>query len=323
MSIPASVSIPTSPSISVVIPAYNCGPKVQKTLDSVLAQTLAPLEILVIDDGSQDETAGWIEDHYRGQKMVRVIRQTNQGVAAARNRGLLEAGGAYVAFLDHDDVWLPTKLQRQLEVALEHPEAAVIYSLWRDVDEDGTPFSESYWNTYFRRWTAQTGQVYQWICAMPCPIVSMSVPLLRTQAVREIGGFAPETVPCDDWDLWLRLSRKNRFEMVPEELVHYVHHSRQQSSDLSALYAGMRRTLKRQWPFVLRHPNRWWFVWSFSRFLATAPLYSQAKAELFARRPWNVARLVFRVAVRAPLSLFSPQWIVLGRRLLTRNFSVY
>ncbi|PQV62865.1 Glycosyltransferase involved in cell wall bisynthesis [Abditibacterium utsteinense] len=312
-----------STSISVVVPVYNRGARIQKTLDSVLQQTLAPVEILVIDDGSSDESAAWIENHYRGEKTLRVIRQENQGVAAARNRGLQEARGQYIAFLDHDDVWRPDKLKRQLEVALRHPDAAVIYSLWRDVDGNAMPLPDEYWNTHFHNWTPRTGSVYDWVCGMPCPIVSMSVPLLKTQTLRDIGGFEPATVPCDDWDLWLRLSRENRFEMVPEKLVDYVHHGEQQSSDLVSIHAGMRRTLARQWPFVLRYPKRWWFVWSFYQFLTTAPLYAQAKETLFARRRHRVARLILRVALRSPLSLFSPQWLYLIRRLITRNFENY
>ncbi len=313
------------PLISVVIPTFNRGSAIQSTLDSVLQQNLPAdeIEILVVNDGSTDDTAKFLQSRYTAHAQIQLFDLKNGGVANARNFGLEKARGEFIAFLDHDDLWLPAKLQRQLETARQHPEAAVIYSLWRDVDEAGIPLPDEHWNTHFRHWTARTGHVYDWVCSMPCPIVSMSVPLLKTQVLREIGGFEATTVPCDDWDLWLRLARHHTFQVVPEILVHYVHHGQQQSSNLAAIHAGMRRTLARQWPFVLRHPQRWWFVWSFHRFLATASVYDRAKAALFGRRQKEVAVLIFRVALSSPLSLFSPQWLYLIRRWITRNFESY
>ncbi len=311
--------------ISVVIPTYNRGEAILKTIESALHQDLPSdqFEIIIIDDGSTDNTWQILQSAYQNQACVRLFSISNGGVAQARNRGLSEAQGEFIAYLDHDDLWLPAKLRRQLEVARQFPDAAVIYSLWRDVDEAGVPLPAEYWNTNFRHWTPRTGRVYDWVCSMPCPIVSMSVPLLNAYILRKIGGFEPATVPCDDWDLWLRLSRQHDFQMVPEELVHYVHHGQQQSSDLASIHGGMRRTLARQWPFVLRRPNRWWFVWSFYRFLATSSLYDEAKTHLFARRSQDVSLVMLRVAFTSPLSLFSPQWLYLLRRLITRNFRAY
>src|SRR3954469_10276808 len=99
------------PEVSVVIPAYNAAQTVGTAVDSVLAQTFADLELIVVDDGSRDDTAAVVRarDAPRGK----LVRSSNQGVAAARNRGLALASGAFVAFLDADDAWQPTKLERQ------------------------------------------------------------------------------------------------------------------------------------------------------------------------------------------------------------------
>src|SRR5262245_56795787 len=103
----------TPPTVSVVIPSYNCGHLVTEAVDSALGQTTPPTEIIVIDDGSKDDTGERLSG-YEGR--VRYFRQENQGVAAARNSGVQEAVSEFVAFLDADDVWHPRKLELQLEV---------------------------------------------------------------------------------------------------------------------------------------------------------------------------------------------------------------
>src|SRR5690606_27199889 len=100
-------AVTTLPLISVIIPAYNAEATIVEAVESVLAQTYRPLEVLIIDDGSSDATAALIENKYES---VRVIRQSNAGPSAARNHGIREAKGAWVAFLDADDRWLPEKL---------------------------------------------------------------------------------------------------------------------------------------------------------------------------------------------------------------------
>jgi glycosyltransferase involved in cell wall biosynthesis len=107
----AGTSRPGSPTISVVIPTFNRGPWLAETVASVLAQTLPPLEVLIVDDGSTDDTPG-VCAHF--PRPVRYIRQENAGVAAARNRGSAEARGEWLAFLDSDDLWTPDKLEVQL-----------------------------------------------------------------------------------------------------------------------------------------------------------------------------------------------------------------
>ncbi|MGA2253404.1 MAG: glycosyltransferase family 2 protein [Thermoguttaceae bacterium] len=112
-----------NPSVTVVIPCFNAAPFLRATLESTLNQSHAPFEVLVIDDGSTDESAAIAESY---GPPVRVISQTNQGESVARNRGIEEAKGNWIAFLDSDDIWLPEKLERQLAVA--EPDVACIHS---------------------------------------------------------------------------------------------------------------------------------------------------------------------------------------------------
>lgn len=111
------------PLVSVIIPTYNCGSYVAETIDSVLWQTHPRREVIIVDDGSTDDTPRVVE---RYGSAVTYIRQANAGVGAARNAGLGAASGDYVAFLDSDDVWLPEKLEIQLAVAARHPDSGLV-----------------------------------------------------------------------------------------------------------------------------------------------------------------------------------------------------
>jgi glycosyltransferase involved in cell wall biosynthesis len=120
--------------VSVVIPSYNRAYCVATTIDSALSQTHANLEILLVDDGSTDDTRALIEQRYRGEPRVRYIHQANAGVSAARNHGLRLARGAFIALLDSDDIWLPWKLEVQLRCLEALPTAGMI---WTDMDAIG------------------------------------------------------------------------------------------------------------------------------------------------------------------------------------------
>src|SRR5262245_50974266 len=115
------------PEVSVVIPTFNAARFLCQAIDSVLSQTTRDYELLVVDDGSTDTTAT-IMQRYSGS--LRYIRQSNGGVAAARNRGILESVGRYVAFLDADDTWHPKKLERQFAALAEHPQARACYTAY-------------------------------------------------------------------------------------------------------------------------------------------------------------------------------------------------
>ncbi|MDF2765542.1 MAG: glycosyltransferase family 2 protein, partial [Rhodospirillales bacterium] len=126
----------SGPLVSVVIPAFNAERFLARTLDSVSRQTYSALEIIVVDDGSLDGTAGIVRQQAALDPRVRLIRQENAGVAAARNRGIAESDGCFVAPLDADDLWHPQKIELQLRRFEERPSAGLVYCWSIGIDEE-------------------------------------------------------------------------------------------------------------------------------------------------------------------------------------------
>ena len=303
--------------ISVVIPIYNRGEKIAATLDSVFAQTLAPLEIILVDDGSTDGTADWIEAHYAGR--IRLIRQANGGVARARNRGLEASNGEWIAFLDHDDEWAPEKLDKQLALAQINPETGVVYCAWSCLDANGKVTENGTERLRAGAVTWPQGQVFSALLRHDF-IISMSVPLIKTNLLRKIGGFDPQTVPADDWDVWLRLARHCEFAFVPEVLVFYRFHDAQQSADQLQILKGKQRVFAKHRKYLFSHPKALWFYASAAYFFKTTdPFYHQAR-EALAQFDWKATRrVIFRALRRYPLLWLTPQWLYLFKRLVRRD----
>ena len=174
--------------VSVIIPAYNAAAYVTRAIESALAQTYPPLEILVIDDGSSDRTAEIVE---RLPAPVRLIRKANGGPATARNLGALQARGNWLALLDADDLWFPDKLRTQLAYGTD-PDVAIIHCL-PDHRNVAVPPQLTFEHLWDRNW-----------------IINSSV-LLRRAAFNALGGFneARELISVEDYNLWIRAAASN------------------------------------------------------------------------------------------------------------------
>jgi glycosyltransferase involved in cell wall biosynthesis len=193
----------TPPTISVIMPAYQAEAFIARSVRSAQTQTLRPLEILVVDDGSTDCTA---QAATACGDWVRVIRQTNGGPAAARNTGAREARGEWLAFLDADDGWLPNKLERQVA---QIDESITLLYAYCTVDENSplTPDDPTFDDLWIRN-TIPTSSV-----------------LLRRRDFMAVGGFDEDRsiMAVEDYNLWLRLlHRQCKFRVVRERLVEYT-----------------------------------------------------------------------------------------------------
>ena len=191
--------------VSVIIPAYNAASFIARALESVLAQTYRPLEIVVVDDGSTDETAAIV----RGiEGPIRLIMQANAGVAAARNRGITESRGKFVAMLDADDEWLPTRLERTLEPMLRDSSVGMCYAQARRLFADGTSQIEH--AEAARRWSPHGVQAP--------PRCHTSSATLRRTTLDQAGHFDASMKVCEDIDLFVRLAELGRTVEIAEPL---------------------------------------------------------------------------------------------------------
>lgn len=237
------------PLISVVIPVYNNETTIQQTIESVLGQSFSALELLVINDGSQDSTLEVISGI--SDARLKVFSYPNAGLAATRNRGISHAGGEYISFIDADDLWTPDKLEAQFKALQANPQAAVAYS-WTDwIDESGQ----------FLRPGGHinvSGNVYVKLLVRDF-VESGSNPLIRAEALAEVGGFDESLPAVEDWDMWLRLATRYEFVCVPSPQILYRVSSNSMSSNVWKMEAGSLRVIERafaQAPESLQHLKR-------------------------------------------------------------------
>jgi glycosyltransferase involved in cell wall biosynthesis len=189
--------------ISVIIPAYNAEHFLPRCLKSVFAQTLKPVEVIVVDDGSSDQTAT-----IAASLGATVFIQTNSGVAAARNYGIQNASGDWIALLDADDLWAPEKLERQ--AACIRPETILVYTGVRIFDDHGIHSEQ----------LAVDPTAARKMLRLCNPILTSSA-ILKREAFVKIGGFRKGLDTCEDWELWFRMQSQGQFEAVPDPLTDY------------------------------------------------------------------------------------------------------
>lgn len=217
-----------SPSISVIIPCFNCEKYVLASVRSVYAQNWPNIEVIVVDDGSTDDSAGLVRAHFPG---VRLIQQPNQGVAAARNNGLANATGEWIAFLDADDIWLHNKLTLQWALLQASPAVRMCYAAWHVWQSDAPEPTEELLGQLRSNASSSGGGSPQigasgWIypeLLLDC-VVWTSTVLAHRSVFNEVGDFDTSLRIGEDYDLWLRASRVTKILRVPDKLALYRIH---------------------------------------------------------------------------------------------------
>jgi glycosyltransferase involved in cell wall biosynthesis len=200
----------TNPEFSVVVPAYNATRTIAATIASVLGQTAADLELIVVDDGSTDATPELVEQTAAGDQRLRLIRQENQGTAGARNTGLEAARGRFVSLLDNDDAWLPQYLEVIRQAFAASPAAGIAFSdAWIFDEGSGLVHHrtslEYFPPGYLPSQMAPIDADRFLALLLEVNFITASTATLRKEAIDRVGGFDPSIRGVDDYDLWLRV----------------------------------------------------------------------------------------------------------------------
>jgi glycosyltransferase involved in cell wall biosynthesis len=291
------------PRVSVVMATYNMGRFLGEAIDSVIGQDYRPLELIVIDDGSTDNT-GAVLERYAGRSDVRIVRQPNGGQTVAKNRGLEEATGDYVGFCDADDVWLPGKISRQLPLFDAGGRVGVVYGECELIDGTGRPVAYRPMKRYEGRITRQL---------VIDNFVTFSTALVTRRAIDAVGGFNRKLRMAIDYDLWLRISTEFEFRFLPEPLAKYRVWEGQMSHDLEGRLtnafllmedffnefpkAVSRTDQRRAWAYSLVSRARW-RSWRGEHSLAWKDL-------LAALRQWPVDLRAWKSAARLTVNMMA------------------
>lgn len=281
---PPTTDVPT---ISAVVPAYNAADTITRTVQSILDQTLPVCEVIVVDDGSTDQTAAIVE---RLGPPVRCITQENAGPNAARNHGVREATGDWIAFLDADDSWLPNKLERMAPLLKDDPQTGVVHCYTVD---------ERSWHKYDGELTFDMLWDHNY--------VGTSTAIVRKAAWESVGGFDEDRqlIGAEDYNMWLRLAARGwKFRLCPEELVEYTPAAGSLSSQVRRVLDGELLNARRIAEFANLPPAR---LQQRER-----ELYAEYGVAMFHARDMRGARQFLGQALR-----FRPSVDVLARWLAT------
>ncbi|MGH9423586.1 MAG: glycosyltransferase family 2 protein [Thermoanaerobaculia bacterium] len=222
--------------VSVIIPNYNYGRFLREAIDSALAQTYPPLEVIVVDDGSTDETPQVLAAY--GDR-IRAIRQDNQGVGAARNTGIAAARGEYVAFLDSDDIWRPRKLEYEMARFAADPDLGLVHCGAESFDNRGKTIAVSL--------AGLEGWVANDLLSLDREVITTpgSGIVVPKRIAEEAGGFDVRLQPSEDWDFCYRITVRYRVGFVPEILVRYRLHGGGIHLNIPRMEKGMLMALEK------------------------------------------------------------------------------
>lgn len=213
-----------SPLVSVIIPTYNRATTLEDAIESALNQTFRNFELLIVDDGSTDHTTQLVEKYHSTAKY---LLQTNKGVAAARNTGIQNSQGKLICFLDSDDRWAKNKLELQVELMTSNPRIKICYT-----DETwirgGVRVNQKKYHQKYSGWIYQR--------CLPLCIISCSSAMIHRDVFDRVGLFDESMIVCEDYDLWLRISRRFPISLIPIPLIIKYGGHRDQ---LSLRYLGM------------------------------------------------------------------------------------
>ncbi len=287
-----------SPIVSVVIPAYNAASTIRETMASILNQSFVDFELIVIDDGSTDDTAKVIQE-FRDGRIV-YVHQRNQERSVARNNGISRAKGKYIAFIDADDLWLPSKLEQQLALLEAQQDLGLVYCDVFHFDDltgkDRLLFSD------IRR--LYRGKIELHLLLKNCFVQSPTA-VVPKRLFDRAGLFDPNLVPVEDWDMWLRIAALYPIDYVDEPLARYRVHKdvTSWSNPTPRLYQSTCRLLDKA---EIMYANRSWKVRRMVRLMRAVTHYGYG-VKLMQNGASGEAKMCFISAIRA-YRLYAPSY---------------
>lgn len=285
----AKGAIYTMPTVDIITPAYNAARFLPVAIDSVIAQTFQDWRILLIDDGSTDDTEAVVAPYLDrlGPKLL-YIKQPNAGLPAARNAAIRASTAEFLALLDADDIWLPSRLEESLKSFQSDPEIGMSYGFVSRVDQNGTVI-DTFTNAqkHGQGWIAP--YIYMRMVDLPCPTI-----MFRRQCIDQVGFFDETLRATEDRDLWLRLALKYKVALAPHLIAHY-------RVSAASMTTDPYRMLSAQLRFIEKHygsPGCGWMA----RRVALARIYKQLAEALEARRQrWGALKSAMRALLLNPL----------------------
>ena len=279
------------PKVDIIIPAYNAARYLPIAIDSVMAQTFEDWRIILVDDGSTDDTADVVAPYVDrlGQKL-KYIKQVNRGLPAARNVAMANSSAEFLALLDADDVWLPCRLSESLKCFEGRPQVGIAYGFNARVDVEGRVI-----DTFNRRQKHGEGRIAPYIYMrkvyLNCPTVTF-----RRKCVDEVGPFDENLRATEDRDLWFRIALRYEVAFVPKVIAHYRVSPNSMSTDSG-------RMLEAQLQFIEKHygsPG----CGMRARRVALSHIYRQ-RAEAFGirREMWGAVKSSLRALALCPLDI--------------------
>lgn len=236
--------------ISIVLPLYNGARYICETLASLEAQTVSDAELIVVNDGSTDESPAMIEQYCSQSRSpvlqrLTLLNRPNRGVASARNCGIDSAAGTWIALLDQDDLWHEEKLARLLAAVNKQPDLSWHYSAFKRFYDDGREVCKR--NGSADRITTLSGLVDGSLFIPP------SAGFIRKDVCYAVGGFDASVIPSDDWDFYLKLAERYNMGYVPEYLVKFRSHvSSTAKRQKLMIFNAQQDVLKRHEPVLLK-----------------------------------------------------------------------
>jgi len=261
---------------SIIIPTFNHGGFIERSISCALSQTYALKEVIVVDDGSTDDTEDRVKQF--GDQII-YYKRINGGLGAARNTGLQLSKGEYIQFLDADDFISPDKIEKQVDAFLNDEKVSLVYSDCTIIGRDGTPIEYSVYKL------TEDEKLLDVIIRMN--LFPVHSPLVKRKAIDDAGLFDESRYALEDWDLWIRIVLKDhQFKYVPGKWVHYDHQGSRMTADNTFMFKGHRHFLNKiaSHPFMIKHPKRGDFIYNRSLYLAH---------EAYNKKWWNVARYYF------------------------------